>query len=497
MNPTLNLPILVAGRRVSTDDSDELESLTLASGDKALLPRVSVGEIEDGLRRSRDVFAELRHMPIDDVTIYFDRVGSAWRDPANPWRKLVLEHGPSVTGYPRPFIEWDVNLMGVVLTRAEQYDFLEADLGDPTLLDEWERTKAVYQRYWPKGLVAHIMVGNVPMASLFTLYRSLATKNVTIAKLPSRDPLTALAFAQCMYDLDPDHPITRALSVMYWQPNCAVEDYVLKAADAVSVWGQAEAVESVKRRVPSGTDVIEFGPKRSIALVSDGLADYARTATKMMYDIVSYSQEGCFSLQETFFVGGDPEPLVEALKQALEGAADRFPRQFCGPDAEAHVQRARLEAEALGWEVHAPKGTDWTIIVTGGPCQIENHPLSRTLYIHPMNHWCELVPLIDRNVQTIALDPWDQLWDVADALSGAGADRIVQVGHMARFRSGFIHDGIRPMLRMVRLVSIERGRDYKYRFMTMTEEEDERAVYFDGVREYPYATMQSVIGGSQ
>jgi hypothetical protein len=58
---------------------------------------------------------------------------------------------------------------------------------------------------------------------------------------------------------------------------------------------------------------------------------------------------------------------------------------------------------------------------------------------------------------------------------------------MTRFRSGFIHDGFYPMRRMVRLASIERGRDFKYRFMTMTKEEDERAVYLHDVREYPYA----------
>lgn len=492
MDSALRLPVLVGGQRVTVDDCAEVERISQAGGEEIALPRIDAETLDQALRDSVNAADELRRMSIDDITIFFDEVGSAWRSPNCEWRKLVIDRGPSITGYPRAFIEWDVGLIGVVLTRGEQYDFLETDLGDPTMLDEWERSKAVYRRYLPKGLIAHIMVGNVPMASLFTLYRSLVTKNLTVAKVPSRDPLTSLAFANCVHDVDPHHPITRALSALYWQPESDIENLVLETADVVSVWGQARSVESIKQRVPCGTDVIEFGPKRSVGLVFDSSTDADRVATKMTFDIMSYEQEGCFSMQETFVVG-DPGPLVAALTRALEGASTKFARQRENPDVDAHVQRSRLEAEADGWTVHSAAGTDWTVIVTDGPCQIESHPLSRTIYVHPMQNWQEILPLVDRNVQTVALAPWDQLWDVADELSAAGADRIVQIGHMARFRSGFIHDGFYPMQRMVRLAAVERGRDFKYRFMTMTEEEDEQAVYFQNLREFPYVSDEQVL----
>jgi long-chain-fatty-acyl-CoA reductase len=477
---SIELPVLLGGTRVLPQDCGDVQHLTAADGSTIVLPSVDAADLRRTLADAR-ASSELRTLSIDDITIFFDRVGKAWRSEENRWRQLALAAGPAVTGYPRAFVEWDVNLIGAALMRAKQYDFLETDLGDPYVLDQWTSSKAIYRRCWPIGLIAHVMVGNVPMASLFTLYRSLATKNTTIAKLPSRDPLTSLAFANCIYDVDPEHPVTRALSILYWAPDSEIERDVLAAADAVSVWGQATAVQTIKRKVPYGTDVIEFGPKRSVTLVfADELHDYARTAIKMAYDTVLYEQEGCFSMQEAFVVG-EAQPLVQALEVALDSYAQRFARTARTVDIDAHIQRARLEAQAMGWQVVAPAGTDWTVIVTDGPCHIEEHPLSRTLYVHPLTDWRTMLRFVDRNVQTVAVSPWDRLWNVADELSAAGADRIVQVGRMARFRPGFIHDGFYPMRRMVRWASIERGLDFKYRFMSIDEDEDERRIYYSGL----------------
>ncbi len=475
----LRLPVIVSGRRVEAEG--DVFRLSYEGGFDVVLPTLTADDARGMVGSARQAGAELRDLSIDDITIFFDRVGQAWRSPENPWRRLALEWGTRVTGYARPFVEWDTNLIGVALMRAKQYDFLETDIGDPMLLDEWSATKAIYQRCWPKGLISHVMVGNVPMASLFTIYRSLITKNVTITKLPSRDPISALAFANCLHDVDPQHPVTQALSTLYWEAGTEVEDIVLSASDVVSVWGRSSAVEAVKQRLPYGTELIEFGPKRSFTLVLEGVSDWEKVGLKMAYDVVGYDQEGCFSMQEAFVQGGTDQ-LVPALERALESYAESFPRRALTPDADAIIQRARMEAVAEGWEIHGPDTTDWTIIVTDGPAQIVEHPLSRVIYVHPISDAAEVLPTIDRDVQTVALEPWDRVWGLADPLTAAGVDRIVQVGRMARFRPGFIHDGFHPMRRMVRWVAIERGLEQKYRFMSHSVEEDEQRIYYQGIR---------------
>jgi long-chain-fatty-acyl-CoA reductase len=479
----IELPVLIAGER--REPTGDVVRLSYESGCEVILAAPSVEDARTVIATPREPLATLS---IDDITIFFDLVGQAWSNPENLWRQRALELIPKLTGYAPAFVEWDVNLLGTTLSRAKQYDFLEADLGDPSLLDDWNRTKAIWQRCLPKGLVAHIMVGNVPMASLFTLYRSLATKNVTVTKLPSRDVVTALCFAQCIYDTDPDHPVTKALSTLYWEAGSAFEDEILAASDVVSVWGRAPAVEAIKHRVKYGTDVIEFGPKRSFAVVLPGVEDWQRTGFKAAYDIAAYDQEGCFSLQEVYVSDEDVDPFVCALEEALNTYQQRFPRRPLTVDAEAHIHRARLEAEADGFRVLASEETHWTIVVTDGPTALEEHPLGRFVYVHPFSAIEEVTRLIDRDVQTVAVEPWSDVWTIADSLALSGADRIVPLGRMARFRPGFIHDGFHPMRRMVRWVALERGLEQKYRFMTHSPAEDEERILMGTARSVIEAT---------
>lgn len=477
MTSRLALPTLVAGER--RDIGDDVLRIEYEGGVEVALPAPQPSDAERIIETPR---SDLARLSIDDITIFFEAVGRAWSDPTNEWRRRALEWVPRVTGYAPPFVEWDVNLLGLTLTRAKQYDFIESDLGDPSLLDDWNRTKAIWHRCLPKGLIAHVMVGNVPMASLFTIYRSLATKNATVAKLPSRDVVTALCFAQCIYDTDPEHPVTRALSVLYWEPDSEIEHAVLDAADVVSVWGRAPAVEAIKRRARYGTDVVEFGPKRSIAVVLPGVSDWSLAGAKAAYDVSSYDQEGCFSLQEVYVAANDVEPFVGALRAALETNQERFPRRSLPFDGDAHVQRARLEAEADGYEVISSEGTEWTIVVTDGPVVYDEHPLARFVYVHPFAAIEEVTALVDRDVQTVAVEPFSEVWTVADQLAHRGADRIVPLGRMARFRPGFIHDGFHPMRRMVRWTAVERGLEQKYRFMVHDPAEDEARILLGATR---------------
>src|SRR3546814_18853126 len=43
------------------------------------------------------------------------------------------------------------------------------------------------------------------------------SRSDAIIKTPSNDPVTATAVARTMIDMDPDHPLTRHLSVAYWK----------------------------------------------------------------------------------------------------------------------------------------------------------------------------------------------------------------------------------------------------------------------------------------
>ncbi len=471
------LPIIVAGRRIEVSpDSYRFE---YQRGTTVVLPEPPPETAAEIVATSR---AALRDTSIDDLTIFFDEVRRHWTDPTNRWRQVALALGPHVTGYASSMILSDVEYLGRTLDRAKQYDFIATDLGDPSLLDEWRPTQAIYHRCWPKGLIAHIMVGNVPLAGLFALYRSLITKNVTVAKLPSRDVVSALCFANCIYDVDPEHPASRALSTLYWEPGSKFEDVILTAADVVSVWGRGETVEAIKRRVPHGVDVIEFGPKRSLGIVRECGGDLDDLAKRLASDVVIYDQEACFSCQELFCMA-DPAPLAEALADALDRYEQAVPRRELGVDQDAHVQRARIEALTNGWQVLQSENTEWTVVVTDGPTRLPEHPLARFVYIHPVSELTDVLPYIDRDVQTVTIAPWTEDFGIADAITAAGADRLVPPGQMTRFRAGLSHDGFHPMNRMVRWGAMERHNSFKYRYApgNIEDLEARRYAILDGI----------------
>jgi Acyl-CoA reductase (LuxC) len=64
---------------------------------------------------------------------------------------------------------------------------------------------------------AHIIAGNIPIVATLTTMRTAVARNDAIVKLPSNDPLTAIAIARTMIEMAPDHPVTRHFSVGYWK----------------------------------------------------------------------------------------------------------------------------------------------------------------------------------------------------------------------------------------------------------------------------------------
>jgi long-chain-fatty-acyl-CoA reductase len=453
MSEESRLPILIAGKRV--EDAAELHRVDYANDLSIVMPAPTREELAGALATDRDL---LKRVSTREIIDFFDAVARAFATPGNYWRERARSLGPRVTGYHPDMIDRDINFLCGSTLHFELYDLLETDLGDAAVLDDWTRYKGIYYRAWPKGIVAHVMVGNVPLASFFTIVRSLATKNITIAKVSARDVVIPQCFAQCMYDVDSSHPVVKALTTVYWKAESEIEDLVLERANVVTVWGQARSIESIKSRLKYGTDIIEFGPKRSLALFLEGVKDWDKVGLLMAYDVINYDQEACFSTQEAYVIG-DPRPLAQSLAKWLEQYGKNVPPTERTSDAHAHVQQFRMEARAEGWEVIAPSGTEWTIVITDGPTKLVEHPLTRTIYIHPCTDVAQAIARVDDDVQGVTVEPFERVWEVAEPLSRQGADRIVPVGHTGWPTEGFIHDGFHPMRRMVRWSAVERRAD--------------------------------------
>ena len=471
----LELPIVVCGELKHLSDGDDRVILRYDGGLEVHIPALGPEDLE----RIRSTSHEIASIHTDDLSLFMNDMGHLWIDDDFKYRRLALRFARETARHVGPAVYYDVGLLAVAMRRIKVYDMLEAELGDQYFLDEWLPRKTTYLHAEPRGKVVHIMVGNIPMAGLFSMFRSILTKNVTIAKLPKRDPLTCLLFALSFVELDPSHPITKSITAAYWEPGSAVEDEILRMADVVCAWGERESIEPIKHKIGYGTEFVEFGPKRSIHMIGADTDDYDYVAMKAAYDISVYDQAACFSPQETF-VEGDPKPYVEALETWLGRDSKRIPKAEVSDDEKANISRARQEAKLRGWRVVAPEDTAWTIVVTDGPCHIEGHPLSRTMYIHPVGDLREALPFVNKDTQTVAIHPPERAGELADDLARRGVARIPEVGRSARPRPGFAHDGMFPMQRLIRWVTIERGIKFKYKFWALPPDDDDRLFYGHG-----------------
>jgi long-chain-fatty-acyl-CoA reductase len=456
----IRLPILVSGELVEATGNEFLR-VDYDTGASIEIPKLDAETVTRITAADRFALADLH---VDDITIFLGKLGKLWADRDYPLRRKAVELAHRTTGVSREIIEEDYDRIGRACDRAKLYDLIETDLDTSVVLDDWVPRQSVYVRTQPKGRVLHVLVGNVPLAGLFTLVRSVLTKNVTVAKLPSRDMISSLFFALAFRDVDAQHPVTRSLSVVFWPGGSEVEQAFIDASDLVCAWGQQQSMTSIKRKLPAGTDFLEFGPKRSLSLVGAPISDLDDVCMRAAYDASVYDQEACFSTQR-IFVEGNAELFASRLAVWFEKLLPRLPAAHASLDKQAHLTRTRQEAKFEGWTVLQASGPEWTVIVAPTEASLDaEHPLGRTVFVHPVQDLRDALPYITRDVQTVSVSPWSRGFELANELTRRGVLRVTELGLSSRPRPGFVHDGTHPLRRMVNYVCVERGLDYKGKF---------------------------------
>lgn len=406
-------------------------------------------DVEALVAQDRDLLADV---PLHAITAFLYRVGKLWRSPEFPRRRLYVRHLQAL-GWSSREAEAEADLVALVLSsRSLQTDIVRSELGDPLVLDDWVLREETWVRAMPVGLVVHLLPGNVPLSSVVSLLRALVTKNVSFGKLASGDPATLVCLAQSFTDVDPDHPVTRAVSAGYWAPSTDVAKQVVAAADGICAWGDDDAIRWAVAHARPGAPVVSFGPKRSICLVSAD-ADPRRVADDIAHDVCHYDQQAWFSTQQVFVEEAVLGQLVDALVDAMTRYATILPIPRRTPDAAAAATLYREEERFLGSLVAGAPDGSWSLLVTCDPPPL--HPLCRTVVVRPVARVEDALAEIGPDVQTVAVAPWARSLDIRDALAARGVARIVEVGASNFLRPGGPHDGRFPLQQLVRWVGHE------------------------------------------
>ena len=409
----------------------------------------------------------LARRSVAEVVEVVDRVAARLLDSGDELRAAAERALPAVTGYSAPMIRRVLDRMAADWRAEPLFDLLRADLGDPGVLDGFRPNpvgRGLRAAFGPR-LAAHVFSGNVPGVAVTSIVRSLLVKAATLGKTAAGEPLLAALFARGI--AEEDAGLGRCLAVTYWPGGDEeMERAAQERADAVIVYGGADAVAAVRSRTPPGARFLGYGSRLSFGVVGRGWLDgerAAEAARAAALDASTFDQQGCVS-PHLFYVeeGGkvDPREWARLLAAEMEAVERELPRGALAPGESSAIRQLRAEAEfAEGTELHASaEGTAWTVVFDPDPAFTASC-LNRVVRVKPVPSLTDVAALVESYasvLQTVGLSAAeDEGRELAAALGRLGASRVAPLGRMAWPPPHWHHDGRPPLGDLVRWCDLE------------------------------------------
>lgn len=462
MSKIIKLPIIVCGKlKYPKNDYIDIEYIN------DVVVRITKPTEKD-FEKIFNYSESLYKIPIEKVSRFLSVFARSFLNPDNPLRKEAVELSSHITGYSKEMLARDYGIIAAYLSqRFTSYDVVEAELGDNRILDTWVRNKVARVRAFPRGRAFHVLVGNVPLTGIYSVFRSILTKNQTIVKLPSRDIVSTLYFMRALIEANNDDQpykklLNSSLSAFYLNRNSEELRNVIESSDLVCAWGQGKSLKSIKEKIPHSIPYLEFGPKRSFSVLFTEKCDLNKAAIRIAHDLSIYDQEACLCPQRLFVIG-DNSKFLPLLKKWLDWQSKYLPRGDTIPDVESHIYRTKLEARYLNWPIMENE-PQWRIIVSD-PYMVNDHPLGRTLFIHLVKSERDILPFIDDETQAISIYPYDRNIDkLGDLFCAHGVSKLCETGMSMYPREGWTHDGMYPLNYFVRLCYLDEKMGFEYKY---------------------------------
>ncbi|WP_375138435.1 acyl-CoA reductase [Bifidobacterium sp. UTBIF-68] len=450
-------------------------------------------------RRLTEVRARrLAAMSVNDILDVLARAAELWTDPDFKLRRQAELLIPAITGYQPDMVRIELKRYMRQFRRRELLRFLDAEIGQPAMLDGFRPNKAGgYSRYVGPRLTYQVFSSNVPGIPVWSMVMTLLVKGAILGKSSFSEPVMPAFFARSIAMIDPE--LADAIAVVPWKGGSQeLEDPAIDAADAVIVYGSSTTTKLIAGKVAGAKPCLGYGAKIGLAFIGrEALRPdtYADTVHRAAIDIATYDQQSCLAPQTIFVETGGalaPREVAQLLGGELEGQQCKYPRAVLSDAENMAIQRARTDTEMqalMGGSdavIASRDGTAWTVLyrelesdagVAGaGLAAAAETGLGAaetlTSLMSPLNRTINVVAvpdLMDAVGQLANCRGWLQscgvavdssrLFGLADALAQVGVDRVCPLGEMDRAKSGWHHDGGFNLIDLLRAVDIERGSD--------------------------------------
>ncbi|MHA1330183.1 MAG: acyl-CoA reductase, partial [Candidatus Hodarchaeales archaeon] len=248
---------------------------------------------------------DLYSISLDEIITFLHDFGERLDLKSNEYLQEAFVLGCEASGLTTPVLKSTYDVLPLFFNKHNIKEMVEHRIGTQ-YLESWVPEKmndgrTVYVRAFGARAV-HIIAGNVPLVAAGTIIRSCVTKSDTIIKLPSNDPLTATTFARTMIEMDPNHPITKHLTVAYWKGgNIDFEEklYRPEYIEKIVAWGGFNSIKHITRYLQPGIDLITLDPKLSTSIIGreafKNVNTLKKVAQRAAMDVGSYNQEACLN----------------------------------------------------------------------------------------------------------------------------------------------------------------------------------------------------------
>ena len=421
----------------------------------------------NSLIHPRTELPPLLDVPLAEIIDFLCEAGQKLADPNNPPVGPCIDRMAKVSLQPRKMVEFMVRNSAEYLDKKSLWELVEQNFPNPKALDEWvphtdHQGRRSFIRAFPPRLI-HVLPGNAPAQGIRSIAQSALVKSVSLFKMASADPFSTVAFLRTMADVDPDHPVVRSMSAIYWRGGEESVERVLyrpQYFDKLVAWGGGDAINNVMKYVGPGFQLVSFDPKTSISMV--GKEAFAseeamiEAATRNAGDVAMANQEACVCSRFTFI-----EATPEQADRYCEVLAEQIRVDRMGEGAPRPLEkelREQIDVLRMMDDDYAVFGAlDGRGVAIRSEEPVDFHPLRKTSNVVCVGSLDEAMKYVNVATQTVGVYPFARMAALRDKLASGGAQRVVRLGEAGPSAIGNPHDAMYPLHRFVHWMANEDG----------------------------------------
>jgi hypothetical protein len=407
----------------------------------------------------RSELPPLLNVKLSEVVDFLVETGEALAVDRNPYMQECLDLLSATNPLPGRVVENLYRSAPELLAREWLESKIDANFGDPAVLDGWvtrmdARGNRGHLRAFPPRMV-HMLAGNSPAGCVASIAQGALVKAVNLFKMPSSDPFTTVAVLRTMADIDPNHPVVRSMSAVYWEGGDEIVErtiYRPQFFDRIVAWGGGPAILNVLKYVGPGIQLVSFDPKSSISMIGrevfESDATMADVAERLAADTTVFNQDACLASRFAFIEGQRDQVeqfcalLVERLAVDREYASSVAPP--LPPDIRDEIEVLTTMGDVAAWGAFDGRGL---VVLSDEP--VDFLPSNKTSNVVMVPSLQDAVRYVNVATQTIGVYPWHRKGELRDQLASAGGQRVCRLGTANEHVPGAPHDAMFPLQRFV------------------------------------------------